>query len=359
MTIRYLEDRRGADAAPSLLVAAVYSQMRREFGLVSEPFQLQAPAPPVLAAAWASLREGVLVGVVPRRIKETVAAVISQLNRCPYCVDVHTSLVHAAGGRKAAWELRRRGGQAISDPALRAAAGWAAATRSPGAAILAAPPFDSSWAPEMIATAACFHYINRLVTIFLDESPFPSRARLFAAPMVLFTSRFFAPRLRGRLTPGESLAWLPQPVAEPAALPADLAWARPRPEIAAAFAAIAAAVEAEAGGPLGEGAAAVRRRLAVWGGEELPLDVSWADEVTAGLPERSRPAARLALLTALAPYRVGAAEVAAFRAAWPGDRALVGVTTWASFTAARRITSWLASNPGAASDGPRATGVAS
>src|SRR5262245_2859420 len=131
MAIRYLADGTGDGAGP--LVAGIFEQMRREFGVVSEPFILQAPAPPILAAAWASLREAVLGGKVPRRIKETVAATISQLNRCRWCVDAHTSLLHAAGGRAAAWALRGRGRETIADPALRAAAEWAAATRSPGA----------------------------------------------------------------------------------------------------------------------------------------------------------------------------------------------------------------------------------
>jgi AhpD family alkylhydroperoxidase len=104
MAIRYLASARRAAASPP--VAAIFAQMRREFGVISEPLVLHAPAPPVLAAAWSSLREAVLGGEVPRRIKETVAAVISRLNRCRYCVDAHTSLLHAAGGRAAAWTLR-------------------------------------------------------------------------------------------------------------------------------------------------------------------------------------------------------------------------------------------------------------
>jgi AhpD family alkylhydroperoxidase len=338
MAIRYLEG--GTEPAADPVVTAIYSQMRREFGLVSEPFRLQAPVPAILAAAWASLREAVLCGEVPRGVKEAVAVAISELNRCPYCVDAHSSLLHAAGGREAAWALRRKERQGIRDPALRAAAGWAAATRSPDDPILASPPFGPADAPEMIATAACFHYINRLATIFLDETPFPLRARGLAAPLVLLTSRFFAPRVRTRLAPGESLAWL-----RPVELPADLGWARPRAEIAIPFASLAAAVEAEAGEMLGgRGAAAVEERIAAWVGEDPPLGTAWVGEGAADLPGKHQPAVRLALLTALAPYRVGAGEIAAFRAAWPGDRALVAVTAWASFTAARRITGWLDSS---------------
>jgi hypothetical protein len=47
------------------------------------------------------------------------------------------------------------------------------------------------------------------------------------------------------------------------------------------------------------------------------------------------------IASAVAPCRVGEAEVAAFQARWPGDRALVAVVAWASFTAARRVGGWL------------------
>jgi len=334
VTIRYLEARRGQPADP--LVTEVYAEIRRDFGVVAEPFRVQAPAPPILAAAWAVLREAVLCGRVPRRVKETVAAVISQTNRCPYCVDIHTSLLHAAGGRASAWALRGRGREAVADPELRAAAEWAAASRSPGAAVLAALPFGPAAAPEMIGTAAAFHYINRLVTLFLGETPFPMGGRWLAAPSVLATSLRFARSVRRRLVPGEALVRLP-----PAELPADLSWARPRPEIAAAFASLAAAVETEAAGPLGEAAAPVRERIESWDGQEPPLGEAWAREAIAGLPRKHHPSARLALLTAQAPHRVGAAEVAAFRAVWPGDPELVAVAAWAAFTAARRIAAWL------------------
>jgi AhpD family alkylhydroperoxidase len=339
MAIKYLAslDRRTADP----LVTEILAQIRRDFGPISEPFEVQAPLPRVFAAAWACLREGVLCGEVPRRFKETVAVSISLANRCPYCVDAHSSLLHSSGGSAATWSLRHRGRDAIADPALRAVAEWAAATRSPGSPILADPPFGPAEAPEMVAAAACFHYINRLVTIFLGPSPFPTRARLFEAPILLFASRRFRSTIRRRLRPGESLP-LMGPAIPLSELPTDLGWGRTRPEIGGPFGTMAAMLEEEIAEPLGGGAAeAVRWRIGAWEGEDLPLGNAWIDEGVNRVPERYRPAARLALLTALAPYRVGEAEVVAFRAGFPGDRALAAVTIWASFTAARRIASWL------------------
>ncbi len=94
------------------VVAAVYRQIRRDFGVLREPLTLHSPHPRLLAGAWAAFRETVLVGQVPRERKEAVAAVISDLNRCPYCVDAHTMMLDAAGRHQLAdiARPRHRGG---------------------------------------------------------------------------------------------------------------------------------------------------------------------------------------------------------------------------------------------------------
>jgi hypothetical protein len=43
------------------LVASVYTQAERDFGMVAPPLALHSPAPPLLAAAWVMLRETLLV----------------------------------------------------------------------------------------------------------------------------------------------------------------------------------------------------------------------------------------------------------------------------------------------------------
>ena len=63
--------------------------------------------------------------------------------------------------------------------------------------------------------------------------------------------------------------------------------------------------------------------------------------VLAGLDDADKPAARLTLLTALAPYQIDENTIAAFRAQHPGDNKLIAATAWVSFTAARRVGTWL------------------
>jgi hypothetical protein len=49
----------------------------------------------------------------------------------------------------------------------------------------------------------------------------------------------------------------------------------------------------------------------------------------------------LALLTAIAPYQVDEEVIQRFRDYYPKDDELVGALAWSSFTAARKIGTWL------------------
>ena len=60
-----------------------------------------------------------------------------------------------------------------------------------------------------------------------------------------------------------------------------------------------------------------------------------------GLDERSKDIGRLILLTALAPYQVDEEVVNSFTSHIIGDDKLIGALAWGSFTAARRIGTWL------------------
>ena len=110
--IRYLQP--VSPAAATGLVAEVYAQARREFGLLP-PIPLHSPVPRLLAGAWCVLRETLVAGQVARPVKEALAAEISRLNRCPYCIDAHTLMLEAAGERDAAQALAGRKPGALRD----------------------------------------------------------------------------------------------------------------------------------------------------------------------------------------------------------------------------------------------------
>ena len=182
--------------------------------------------------------------------------------------------------------------------------------------------------PEAIAVALTFHYLNRMVNVFLGESPLPPEV---PGPMrggaLRVLGAMMGSQARRIRPPGDSLDLLPD-----APLPPDLAWASPYPHLAGAVARAEAAMTAA-----GERSVPARvrelvsERVETWDGKPPGLSRAWADEAVKGLPAAERASGRLALLTALASYQAGpvAADLG------KGDRVLVETTAWASMTAAR------------------------
>lgn len=319
--------------------SALRGQIVREFGALVPPYALHLPVPEALDACWMILREPGRGSRVDRRTKEAVAAAVSATNACPYCVDVHTGMLHALGERGPADALAAGKPDAISDPELRAVVAWAGATRQPGAAVLRHPPFPGDHAPELIGVAVGFHYINRMVNIFVADSPFFAGSP--AANRVV--RRIASPFLRGMLTRQARANTSASPPSA-ASLPDDLAWARSDPAIAGAFGRAAETFETLGRRALPAGVRQlVSTRLEAWRGEDPGLSRSWVDEDLQTLPPTQRPAARLALLTAFASYQVDAGVLGEVPVE-PGstrDETLVSITAWASFATARRIGAWL------------------
>ncbi|GAA2409341.1 carboxymuconolactone decarboxylase family protein [Streptomyces glaucosporus] len=315
------------------LVARVYAQAERDFGIIAPPLALHSGAPRALAASWLLLRETLLVeGRVGRAVKEAVAAEVSRGNSCPYCVDVH----------RAALETLRR-------PAPDAPGAGAAEWIRSGAGRGERPPFTAEEAPEILGVVLAFHYLNRMVGVFLDDSPVPARTpAAVRGPILRTVARAMSPAA-GPPRPGESNGLLPA-----APLPPGLEWARADPVVADALGRSAAAVEDGARWVPPPVRRALASRLDGWDGSPPGLGRSWLGEALAGpLRPADLPAARLALLTALAPYQVTEADVASFRERYPGDRELVELTAWASLRTAVLLTSRLASRHPPAAPGNR------
>ncbi|MFF9347145.1 carboxymuconolactone decarboxylase family protein [Streptomyces sp. NPDC014734] len=303
-------------------VARVYHEAERDFGLLAPPLVLHSPAPTALAASWLLLRETLLVpGHVDRALKEAVATAVSRANTCPYCVEIHQAkldtLPTADDGERAdvlAWFEGEPGRVADRD------------------------------IPELAGVATTFHYLNRMAGLFLPASPLPRQApRAVRDPMLRMVARSMRPTARGPLLPGASLDLLP-----PAPLPADLAWAAERPAVAGALARSAAALDAAVAPwlaqPVGH---TVDRHIERYDGTAPGPGRAWLTEALAALPPDrplpgQRPVAALALLTALAPYRITDDDIRAFRAVRPTDRDLVELTSWAALRAARHLGTRLA-----------------
>ncbi len=321
--VKYLDLVKASEAEG--LVARAYEQMSREFGLVAEPHAVHSSNPELLAAAWCATRETLVAGKAARDIKETVARSVSEANSCSYCVGAHTMMLQAVGaGDSRSVELDR-------------IAAWAKATRFKGAAELEDPPFSFDDAPSIIGTAITFHYVNRVVDVFLPDSPMPVRVPGMDGITKKVGAKVFSSVVKSEHRPGESLQLLPD-----AELPEDLAWASGDRFVSGAFARFSKEVSSAGEESLSETARTrVEEQVGKWSGEDMGLSRSWVDQAATGLEGQALDDARLALLVALAPHQVDEALVNDFRKRRPQDSQLIGAVSWAAFCAARRVGSWL------------------
>ncbi|HEX2283479.1 MAG TPA: carboxymuconolactone decarboxylase family protein [Mycobacterium sp.] len=321
------------------VVADVYAEARREFGRLPEPVSMLSPDEDLLAAWWASLRETLLAGEVPRARKEAVAAAVAATQRCPWCIDAHTTMLYAAGDSATAAAILADEEPSVSDPKAPYVA-WARGTSTP---CCPAAPFGTDSTVEYLGTAMIFHFVTRLVLVLLDETFLPggSRAQSLARRAAGIA---FARKVRANHRPGVATDRL-----KSYPLPDDLGWAASSPPVAASYAALTGRLE-EAQHLPEPSRAVVRRAIAAWRGETMPISSGWTKEHTDGLPEELRPATRLALLTSLAPHQITDADVAAARTLLHSDAALVTGLAWSAWSAARRVAGWIARPTAATSE---------
>jgi len=314
------------------LTAEVYGQMQADF-LPVPPLTLHSPLPRVMAGIWSILRETLQTGKVDRALKEAVAATVSKTNECPYCVDVHASMLHATSDHNVAGAILRGDYDNIHDRQIKAIVEWVLANRTANANSGNPPPFYHEEAPELIGTAIAFHYINRMVNVFLSESPFtmPSAYRGIAGR--LFGETAGKVLVHRSLRRGDSLKFVAR-----AKLPNDMDWATSDPVVAVAFAGFAQVVEEAGNSVLPEPVRVlVSEQVKAWNGETMGISRRWVEDAVVEVKEEYRAAARLTLLTALASYQVDPSVVEAFQTQYPDDSQLTAATAWASFTAARRV----------------------
>ena len=335
--IKYIAPVDRKTLSPELL-----KQIKTEFGDFVEPFSLHAPVPDLLSCTWSALRESMIAGTVEREIKESVAAAVSISNQCPYCVDAHTLMLHGLARHETAKAISGNRIDHIRDETLRAHILWAGATNEPGSSIIASPPFKKTDAPEIIAVAFVFHYINRMVSALLGESPLPLGNSPLKGIMKRVGAMIFSRALKVNARRGESLKFVP----EGATLPEDLAWARGNEYVERAFGGWAKVIEEKSKGLVDEKVRDILDTyLSQWQGQNLGktpgLDPAWLDDPVNGHDEKTEAMARLALMAAAAPYRIEEGAIKRFRKFYPDDDQLIITLSWASFSAARRIASWL------------------
>ncbi|GLZ79708.1 alkyl hydroperoxide reductase AhpD [Actinorhabdospora filicis] len=180
------------------LVAEVYRQQARDFGGTPMPlFMALSPAPDLLAAVWSLMRESLLTGPGDAVGKELVAHGVSTANKCAYCMDAHTVLLHANGAGDVAEALAK--GRELS-PEHKALHDWGLTTSG-------AFPFPAGEVAGYGGTALAFHIVNRLISSTMDERFLPGGAQRIGVVRKV-GGRAFARTVAGRGGPGESIALL-------------------------------------------------------------------------------------------------------------------------------------------------------
>ncbi len=327
--IKYIKIDKGA--YDETLVAKTYGQIRRDFGFLAEPFTLHTPAPTTLAASWILIREVMLVGDLDQRIKEVIATAVSESNQCPYCVDAHTIMFKALGGRVGYTFTKH------DNPDIQLAYRWGSTTTTPGVGFFQQFSLPPNVFPEIFGTALAFHYINRMVSVFLDETPLPVQNRRLRDIQQQLAAIWLRSTVRRSKVEGDSLSLLPK--VECHGLD-NLRWLELLSNIGSAICKWADALEQSGAQALTIAArACIHHHLELWNGEKPPLGTLWLDEITKGLQGEDLAGARLGILTALCAYRVTDKHIQDYRNFQSLDSSLVSAVAWASMKTALRIAS--------------------
>jgi AhpD family alkylhydroperoxidase len=313
------------------LVSDVYRQIKHDFGAVVPPFSCHSILPRLMAGVWSAFRESMLIGSVPRDIKEAIAVSVSQSNHCSFCVEAHVVMLHAVKAHDAACALVNGRSDRLSDR-MRAVTAWAGATGGAHSTNSAFHARDAE-APELIGTVVFFQYINRICGPILSGTPLPSSREWLRPFLSRSAGWYFSFAARRPKMAGASLSFLPD-----APLPADMNWAAGNPTLAGAWARLAHEVEQQ--GRLALGPETIDFAVEYLDGrnrESMHGDASAIEASTNTLSNGQRDAARLVLLTVLAPQHVNDEVIRGFVDPVKAPEKLLGAIAWASFTAARRI----------------------
>ena len=320
------------------VIAEIYNHMKRDFGMVAEPVALHSIIPGLLASNWSVLREtNIVEDKIKRNVKDAVATAVSKINKCPWCVDAHSIMLIGLGSKNVAKAIENKHLDLIRDTKTRSIVEWALANRLPNSKTVNNPPFTFDEAPEIIGTAVYYHYVNRMVTVLLDETPLPIKTSLLKGFMKKIAGLKFSTTLKRQKKPGESLKFI-----DSSDFDKDLFWASENKIISATFTVHKKIVEqlAEKYVPI-EVQAIIIKTIEEWNGEDPGISRGWTERYLSDLHESFKSVARLSLLAAISPYQIDSKIISSYRQFNPEDEALLAALSWASFITAIRIGKWL------------------
>ncbi len=77
--------------------ADIFREISSAFGMVPNLFRTAAHHPPLLRANWNKLKAIMMEGGLSRKVKETIAVLVSKDNGCDYCVAAHSAALRSIG----------------------------------------------------------------------------------------------------------------------------------------------------------------------------------------------------------------------------------------------------------------------
>ena len=171
---------------------------------------------------------------------------------------------------------------------------------SPWSSIKYKLPFSKESKPEIMGKVVFYHYINRIVNVFLGKNPLPSNRPCFSGILKVVAGRLFSSVVNRPKTLGDSLKFLPQ-----ADLPSEFSWAKGKSNISEAFARFASVFE-EIGNAIIDPKVriCVEEYIDYWMGKNPGINKNWVKLPIKKLTGPNRIATQLALLTAIKPYQV-------------------------------------------------------
>ncbi|NJK44638.1 MAG: hypothetical protein HC933_10440, partial [Pleurocapsa sp. SU_196_0] len=270
---------------------------------------VHAAQPTLLAGVWALFRETQLASGVPRAHQETIALLVAEENRCPWCIEAHELALH-------------------TQPRVPEIVAWYTANPDP----FKATPHPAFTPEAFIAHRAAvllWQYINRITNVLLVDSAW-QRFGSWRAPLTRVMGRVFSAFfLHRRYEPGRALVFVSD-----APLPRHLAWAGSHRTIAAALAYFHQQIHQLGAAHIPPTVQHfVLEFVDAHRHQNMGLSRRWTDGAVEPLEPNQRSLAKLLLLTAFASYQIDESVVQAVRGSLPTDADLLAVLAWGSYVA--------------------------
>ncbi len=78
-------------------ITEIFNEIQEAFGRLPGLFSAYAHHPPLLRANWNKVKAVMMEGVLSRKVKESIAVLVSQDNSCAYCIAAHTGALRSIG----------------------------------------------------------------------------------------------------------------------------------------------------------------------------------------------------------------------------------------------------------------------